>query len=160
MIIESRYPYEEYKTYLIINKENRRHVCLYKKNIRTTMSYARWLISTDIKRVLDKSEHVDHINNDKTDDRIENLQILSAKDNTIKYQKTTRGRKYATLKCPMCNSLFDREYNKTFKQNGSKFNCCSKNCLHRFLKTHHTTEQLLKIRDEQIISVFYKNHVD
>ena len=41
------------------------------------MQYARALMANKIGRLLTRSEHVHHINGDKMDDRIENLQILS-----------------------------------------------------------------------------------
>lgn len=75
--------------YLVINRHNRRMVCLVKdKHDRTTISYARYLMSVKLGRLLTDHEHVDHIDNDKTNDLIDNLQILTPEENRDKYTKT------------------------------------------------------------------------
>lgn len=64
-------------------------VCLFNsKKERTTISYARYLMSVKLNRFLDRNEEVDHIDNDKTNDSIENLQILSSKENKEKFLRT------------------------------------------------------------------------
>jgi hypothetical protein len=40
--------------------------------------YHRWIMQNHIGRKLEKDEHVHHINGDHTDNRIENLQVLSS----------------------------------------------------------------------------------
>lgn len=61
--------------YVNVNKEPRRVAVL--KNSSTkktlTMSYAKYLYTSEYQREIFKSDHVDHINGDKMDDRIENL---------------------------------------------------------------------------------------
>lgn len=44
----------------------------------------RWVVEQAIGRYLTPDEQVDHINRDRKDNRLENLQILSAHDHTIK----------------------------------------------------------------------------
>ncbi len=51
---------------------------------KTTMSYARWKMIQHLERKLLQEEHVDHINEDCTDDRLVNLQILSQLENNRK----------------------------------------------------------------------------
>jgi hypothetical protein len=49
---------------------------------RTTMAWAKYLMCLHLGRMLDpNTETVDHINDDKTDDRIENLQLLTRNEN-------------------------------------------------------------------------------
>jgi len=55
----------------------------------TTMSYARWLMTQHLGRRLRLDEHVDHINEDALDDRIDNYQILTPSQNA---RKATLGR--------------------------------------------------------------------
>ena len=44
----------------------------------------RWLVEQAIGRYLTTDEQVDHINQDRQDNRLDNLQVLSAHDHTIK----------------------------------------------------------------------------
>lgn len=50
----------------------------------TSMSYARWLVVQNLRRRLKKHEHVDHVNGNSQDDRLENLQILTPAENNRK----------------------------------------------------------------------------
>ena len=55
-------------------KDGRQHVILVHEDLsRQTMSYPKYLMEQHLKRALLASETVDHINNDFTDNRIENL---------------------------------------------------------------------------------------
>lgn len=54
------------------------------KGFLTTMSWARYLMQEYIGRELTQEETVDHINRDKTDDRLENLQILTRSEHAKK----------------------------------------------------------------------------
>lgn len=75
--------------YLVKNKENRTMVCLVNsKEDRTTISLARYKMSVKLGRLLADDEQVDHIDNDKTNDSIDNLQLLSPAENMEKYQAT------------------------------------------------------------------------
>lgn len=60
----------------------------YTNGSQTSISYARWLMQEHLGRELTSDEHVDHINEDPTDDRIENLQILTCKENNQKHLKS------------------------------------------------------------------------
>lgn len=82
-------------------KDGRKHVIHYDNvtNKRRTQSYSRYLMEQHLGRELDSWEHVDHINNDPTDDRIENLQLLTQKENN---QKSAVGTKWFFFDCPVC----------------------------------------------------------
>lgn len=60
-------------------KENRNYVMLRnsKTDKRTTMQYAKYLMCIKLGRPLYDNEQVDHIDGDKTNDSINNLQVLS-----------------------------------------------------------------------------------
>lgn len=124
MKIELQYPFNQrYKYgYIVKNRENRRIVVLYNTEVdRTSISYARYLISVKLKRFLCDSEHVDHIDDDKTNDAISNLQILSPKQNA----KKTRHAISLIFQCPVCNKYFSLTKQKAHK----KINpCCSRRC--------------------------------
>jgi 5-methylcytosine-specific restriction endonuclease McrA len=56
----------------------------------------RWVVEQFLGRYLTTREQVDHINQDKTDNRIENLQLLSPEAHTIK-TNADRKRKELTM---------------------------------------------------------------
>lgn len=72
---------------------------------RTTMTYARWMMTQNLGRPLTKDEHVDHINEDAMDDRLENYQILSLSEHATKtltgrispFNGVERGWQHATM---------------------------------------------------------------
>jgi len=71
-----------------VRKDGRSHICIIHDNgKKQTKSYPRYLIEVYLNRELLPEETIDHINNDFTDNRIENLQILSLSDNAKKQQQ-------------------------------------------------------------------------
>lgn len=62
-------------------------IFVFEDGSKTSMSNARWVMTQHLGRRLGKDEHVDHINENPLDDRIENLQLLSRGDNN---RKSTR----------------------------------------------------------------------
>lgn len=73
-----------------------------------TMLFARYIMEITLGRVLDPNfEHVDHINGDKTDDRPENLQILSPEEN--RYKMMLLGESSLDA---FCKLVFFEYYNK------------------------------------------------
>lgn len=143
--VVAEYPYNDYYLYVTYHKkEGRRYAVLVpidkSKNIkRTTISYARYLMSVKEKRFLNKDEDVDHIDEDKTNDDINNLQILPKKDNIIKGNKRN-GRQMVELKCPNCGKTFSRRKKNTHLTIKSRtYTACSRKCASTFgaLKQYH-----------------------
>lgn len=85
-------------------KDGRKHVIHYDGVHRRTQSYPRYLMENYLGRALNGWEQVDHINNDHTDDRIENLQLLGQLANVRKSSKTTE---FMWFTCPVCTGRFD-----------------------------------------------------
>ena len=143
-------PFENYYLYTVFHKkQKRRYAVLVPVNKsnglkRTTSAYARYLMSVKLGRTLTKSEEVDHIDNNKMNDVIDNLQILSKRENT---QKKARfhGRKYVLLKCPYCKKLFEIPENISFLQKTNLFSACSKKCKNVFLSI------LMKEKDSEFV---------
>ena len=164
MKIQLEYPFcERWKNgYLVTNPENRRNIILYNSHKdRTTLSYARYLMSVHLNRFLTEKEHVDHIDNDKTNDIIENLQLLSQAENNRKQSEFMfGGKKMAQLKCPTCHAIFERIYGNTqlVPCNKGKISCCSKHCSKHFMKSRNNlpNEFLEFISEEQVLSVVRK----
>jgi transposase-like protein len=96
---------------------------------RTTISYARYLMSVHMGRMLTQEEHVDHINGIKTDDRIENFQLLTREENAKKYNTVDNPKKLVSLVCPICGKGFDTTRQKAHKYiHFGESVCCSKHC--------------------------------
>lgn len=133
--IELEYPYSKdwEKGYLVVNKENRRTLILYRGingngQKRSSTQYARYKLAVHLGRYLTEDETVDHIDNDKTNDDISNLQILSKYENIRKSQK-----KLPPLigTCFICGKSFNVRRNLTIvKRLKYKNNelCCSREC--------------------------------
>lgn len=137
----AEYPYNEYWLYIVFHKkEKRSYAVLVNKvdqKVRTCISYARYLMSVSEKRVLEDYEQVDHKNEIKQDDRIENLQILSDKENRDKHIKDTLLKyKMVILRCPnpKCNKIFEKMINKTHLSKGGTYTCCSRKCQYEINK--------------------------
>ena len=109
--------------YLVVNKEPRRNVILYNNtNSRSTVSYARYLMSVHLGRYLEDHEVVDHINNNKMDDRIDNFQILTGAENS---RKSAKPAATTELECPVCRSMFTiHNRHLPFRNNPT----CSRKC--------------------------------
>lgn len=111
------------KAYLLTNKEQRKIVILAGPQLkRITISYAKYLYTSFYNVDIAKGNHVDHINGDKTDDRIENLQVISA---TYNIKKDHVVRKMLVRTCPVCGVKFlFREKDLSTHPNP----CCSRKC--------------------------------
>lgn len=108
----------------------RKIVVLVSPGHRTTMSYARYLMSLHIGRELTPEEEVDHVDDDHTNDVIENLQILTPEQNREKQNRLRRRRSLVTLTCPECRADFTRpRRNTNLRSHGSPSpSCCSRSC--------------------------------
>lgn len=146
---QAEYPYDAFWIYKVWHeKEGRWQANLIRKSDtkdRTTISYARYVMSVHLKRFLDtNTEHVDHINNDRSDDSIENLQILTPKENKLKQETLYRelNPKYVTLNCYTCGNGFDyvaKNFRFHTRQGRLRFHC-SRKCAHESLRKKSSVE--------------------
>lgn len=127
------FPYNEYWVYAPIyhKKENRNYAVLVSKldsRVRTTISYAKYILSVKLKRFLEPQETADHKNEDKLDDRPENLQVLSEEDNRRKYINKRVYHTNVDLICPNCNKKFTKDIHATHLSRKGVFTSCSRRC--------------------------------
>lgn len=127
------------RLYVVTNPESRRVAVLYKSDRTSiTMSYAKYLYTSTYCEDIDGSVyHIDHINGDKTDDRIENLQKIIGKYNRV---KDHTHREMTLCICPICGTEF------LFQTKELQFHpnpCCSRKC--GYVKTSRT----LKARNKK-----------
>ncbi len=139
MRIELKEPFRSVwkKGYLRTGADLRKRVDLFNSNNdRTTISYARYLLSTKLGRFLTEDEHVDHKDNDKSNDDISNLQILTSEQNRLKEQiryieedQVCYGHYCAY--CEVSFILTERERKMKLKA-GTIYAFCSRSCAMKF----------------------------
>ena len=113
-----------------IRKDGRSHICIKHDNgKKQTKSYPRYVLEQYLGRELTIHETVDHINNDFTDNRIENLQILPLANN-IQKQHQHHQRKQITFICPNCKQEVTKWENniKGNLKKGKSGPYCSRKC--------------------------------
>ena len=153
-------PYRsKYKlSYLHTNNENRKMLVVvdYEGN-HTSFTYAKYLYGVWLWKtkgeLIPEGMEIDHINNDKTDDRIENLQLITGTRNRKK-EIDLVGRKIVLFQCPICCKYFFMPYNKTglIRKNITISFCCKEHS-HKFLIIRN------KFNEEQINYIIKQNQI-
>jgi len=88
-------------------KDGRQVIVCYENGKRKTISYPKYLLEKKLGRKLLPDETCDHINNDSTDNRLDNLQVLSRADNAKKGM-ALRAKENGIFTCPICLKSFTR----------------------------------------------------
>ena len=130
-------PFEEYIVYgpIFHRKEKRRMIVLVRKDKsrRTSTSYARYLMCVKLGRMLCKDEEVDHKDDDKMNDDVSNLQVLTFKQNLEK-SCSKRVKTTVELVCDHCKGTFGRRKGNEPSAKGYKRAFCNRECRRLFLK--------------------------
>ena len=108
-------------------KDGRQHVIHYDGVTRRTQSYPRYLMEQFLGRKLENWEQVDHINDDPTDDRLENFQLLTQIQNIKKSAKPAEVYQFI---CPMCGKWSEKlaRHVRWNRKLGRRGPYCSKSC--------------------------------
>lgn len=126
------FPFEEYKCYKIFHKRDGRwrvHMRNIHTNKLTTILYAKYLKSIEVGRILQRHEEVDHIDSDKTNDDVSNIDIVTHEENIRRYSKVRTPKRMITLHCPNCEIEFTIAYNQCHLVKKTKNpTCCSRKC--------------------------------
>lgn len=124
------------------------------KSHRTSMTYARYLMSTSLGRKLRQNEHVDHIDNNRLNDTICNLQILTQCENSRKSSK----KQMVLLKCPECGIEFSRQRRQThLTKNRGMSTCCGRHCSGKF-SNRRSKENVSERLDHNIIREYVQQY--
>ena len=144
------------------NKSGRKHVVLYGygRNNSAIMTYARYLYQLTYWKkgfgLIPSDMEVDHINNDCTDDRLDNYQLLTGAENLAK-MRSRRKRTCVVLICPMCKTriaveLWRTQHKKSDRRPASVI-MCSRRCAVNF-NIHHTPDDIKTwIRNNQTLYI-------
>lgn len=122
----------------VSKSHERKYVILkyYRGKIKNKL-YSRFLFETHTQKILSSNEMVDHIDGDKKNDVIENLQILSRSENAKKQYKQGQTispnfgkKKVLDIKCCICFNDFqiDEHDYKRIEINKSHRLTCSSKC--------------------------------
>lgn len=101
---------------------------------RTKNNYVlehRVVMENHIGRLLDSSEVVHHINGNKKDNRVENLEVMTALEHSLHHGED-RERQVSELVCTNCNKVFTRFTNQV--NLGNKLGqFCSRSCNGKYI---------------------------
>lgn len=157
MLIELQEPFKSKwrKGYLVVNPQNRRNVLLFNSNFdRTTISYARYLMGVKLGYEVPSEYEVDHIDDDKTNDDINNLQLLTKEQNRLKQEyHFTMNQVNLGFHCAYCDTPFiltQREVKMKIKA-GGELAFCSRECGGKYHSTL-SGKGAIKAKSEEVIN--------
>lgn len=133
------------------SKDGRKRCVIYfEKGNTPSKSLSRVLMEDKLDRLLDPDEEVDHRDDDKTNDDINNLQILTSEQNKKKYElkQFEELLNFHVIPCASCNELFylsDNDYKTRIKHTDAL--CCSRSCSSKYNATNQYGQHGTKFKD-------------
>lgn len=132
MRIPAPAPFEEYAAYKVFHRKmGRWQVCLVPLagGKRTTVLYSKFVMSVALGRALTSDEEVDHVDGDKANDALSNLEVVTRRENRRRYSRANPGI-VLKLKCAYCGCSFNRRRNQTsYAKPGQIADYCSRRCV-------------------------------
>jgi hypothetical protein len=118
----------------IVSKGNYNYAVVKEHPLATKHGYVlhhRIVMENYLGRFLNSNEIVHHVNGNKKDNRIENLEVHDASEHSRSHG-ILKGRKMVKLICPECNVIFEKEHRQSHLCKKSKWTACSKSCRGKF----------------------------
>lgn len=126
----------------------------------TTLGYVfehRIVVENHIGRLLNSTEIVHHKNGNKKDNRIENLEVMNH-INHSKMHALERGFLNCILKCPQCDTVFERSYRQSFQTAPKRFGVfCSRSCSGKFSRKEQLeglSKDMQAAVSENVLSIY------
>lgn len=118
----------------------------------------RYVMENYLGRPLTSNEIVHHIDENKENNSIENLKVLSPSEHS-RLHGNKIGKNMVLLKCPTCGKEFSIPRNESFLVKPSKYGCtcCSLSCrgkLYSKIQHHGLDEETQKSIDENLVKEF------
>ena len=129
MRIELQFPFSEnYKAgYVNPSSDDRMTLVLVRfDGTMTSTSYARYLKQVELGTFIPNGLEVDHVDNDKMNDDLNNLQLLTKAENIAK-DNALRVKLYSFI-CPACKVSFTLTGKQLGNRNNKNSPACSKKC--------------------------------
>ncbi len=101
---------------------------IYNDGSHGSILYSRYLAEQHLGRVLETWEHVDHIDQDHTNDNLDNLQVLTASEHAAKTARCVKPVTMIERVCPRCDTTFTRPERYFRSKKDSRRAFCSKSC--------------------------------
>lgn len=122
----------------------------------------RIIMENHLNRVLNANEVVHHLDGNKHNNDITNLQLLTNEAHSLLHG-LQKGHSMVKLKCPWCGTIFDLPKNQSYIIKHTKYNCncCSLQCrgkLYREIQLHGVTPKLESAISENLLTE-YKQYI-
>jgi transposase/transposase-like protein len=132
---DAEYPYDDYWLYgpVLHKNEGRYYAHLkLKSNLEVCKIrlYSKYLMEVHLGRFIPTDTHVDHIDDNKNNDKTDNFQLLTPAENRLKQKEKNLRELHTEIACSnlKCNKIFKKRF-KAIKET----NFCSKACVSMYL---------------------------